>query len=301
MDTLTRMRAFASVVEHEGFSAAARAQGRSKALLSKYVRELEDEIGARLLNRTTRQFSLTEAGHLYYARSQDLLREFDDLQDLMRDTGEGISGKIRLSAPRSFADADIGVSLIDFAIANPDVQLDITLDDRIVDLVEEGFDLAIRISSLEDSSLIAKRLSPFRLAICATPEAIRKFGMPKDPAELADLPCIVDTNSRRRNIWPIRDKDGKSGTIQVNGQIEVNSPLVVRNAILRDLGFAVCPDFTVRDDLKAGRLVEIFPDHMVMSGGIFAVYPHRRYLPQKVRSLVDFLAEWFKKHEAESA
>ncbi len=163
MDTLTRMRAFIEVVEAEGFSAAARKIGRSKALLSKYVRELEDELGALLLNRTTRQFSLTEAGHTYYRRASEIVREVDSLADDVRESAGDVRGRIKLSAPRTFADAPIGQSLIDFAAAHPEIVLEVRLDDRFVDLVEEGFDLAVRITRLENSSLIARRLSPLSL------------------------------------------------------------------------------------------------------------------------------------------
>src|SRR5690606_10333407 len=196
MDTLTRMRAFIDVVEAEGFSAAARKIGRSKALLSKYVRELEDELGALLLNRTTRQFSLTESGHLYYRRAVEILRDVDTLAETVRESAGDISGRIKLSAPRTFADAPIGQSLIDFALAHPDIVLDINLDDRFVDLVEEGFDLAIRISRLENSSLIARRLSPFAVRVCASPDLVARTGAPQRPQDLGSRPCIIDTNGR---------------------------------------------------------------------------------------------------------
>lgn len=298
MDTLTRMRAFVAVVDHEGFSAAGRAVGRSKALLSKYVRELEDELGALLLNRTTRQFSLTEAGHTYYARAVELLREFEDLQDMIRNTRSGVSGRIRVSAPRTLADVAVGRSLIDFAVAHPDVNLEIELDDRFVDLVEEGFDVAIRVTTLDDSSMIARRLAPFRILLCASPGTIEKHGHPERPEDLARLPCIIDTNARRKNAWTMADGNGGQTVVHVSGPISVNSPLSVRMALLADLGFAMIPDFIVAEDLEAGRLVEVLPDN-VRAGdeaGIYAVYPHRRYLPGKVRALVDHLADWFKAH-----
>ena len=196
MDTLTRMRAFIDVVEAEGFSAAARKIGRSKALLSKYVRELEDELGALLLNRTTRQFSLTEAGHTYYKRASEIVREVDSLADAVRESSGDVRGRIKLSAPRTFADAPIGQSLIDFAVAHPEIVLEIQLDDRFVDLVEEGFDLAVRITRLENSSLIARRLSPFTIRLCASPEVIEKYGALKRPQDLANKPCVIDTNGR---------------------------------------------------------------------------------------------------------
>ncbi|MEN0000182.1 MAG: LysR family transcriptional regulator [Pseudomonadota bacterium] len=297
MDTLTRMRAFVAVVDHEGFSAAARALGRSKALLSKYVRELEDELGSRLLNRTTRQFSPTEAGHTYYRRAIDLLREFDDLQDEIRDTSSGLSGKLRISAPRTLADVAIGQSLVDFAVANPDLELEIVLDDRFVDMVEEGFDIAIRITKLEDSSMIARRLAPFRLIMCATPAVIEKYGMPSVAEDLAKLPFVIDSNARRRNTLSLQKDDGTPVSVTVQGRITVNSPLAARAAALADMGFVLSPDFIVAQDLAEGRLVEVMPQALENDAGIYAVYPHRRYLPSKVRALVDFLNNWFKKNQ----
>lgn len=294
MDTLTRMRAFIDVVEAEGFSAAGRKIGRSKALLSKYVRELEDELGALLLNRTTRQFSLTEAGHTYYRRASEIVREIDSLSDAVRDTSGDVRGRIKLSAPRTLADAEIGRCLIDFAKEYPDIVLDIHLDDRFVDLVEEGFDLAIRITRLEDSSLIARRLSPFAIRVCASPDLVGRLGAPVHPRELAARPCIVDTNGRWMSNWAYVDTDGETRSVSVAGPIEVNSPMTGRAAAIAGLGFAVLPDFIAKPALENGSLVAFFDDLMPTGGGIYAVYPHRRYLPAKVRVFVDYLVAWFK-------
>lgn len=296
MDTLSRMRAFVDVVEAEGFSAAARKVGKSKALLSKYVRELEDELGALLLNRTTRQLSLTEAGHTYYARAVELLRDVEDLAESVRDSSGDVRGRVRLSAPRTFADAPVGQSLIDFAKAHPDITLEINLDDRFVDLVEEGFDLAIRITKLSDSSLIAKRLAPFRVVLCASPELVAAHGEPKSPQDLTHLPCIVDTNSRYRQNWPFRDEDGEIVNVPVTGRIEVNSPMTARAAAISGLGFAILPDFIADPEVEAGRLVPLLQDNAANGAGIYAIYPHRRYLPAKVRAFVDYLARWLKEN-----
>ncbi|RVD51202.1 LysR family transcriptional regulator, partial [Mesorhizobium sp. M8A.F.Ca.ET.023.02.2.1] len=260
MDTLTRMRAFIDVVEAEGFSAAARKIGRSKALLSKYVRELEDELGALLLNRTTRQFSMTEAGHTYYRRASEIVREVDSLADAVRESSGDVRGRIKLSAPRTFADAPIGQSLIDFAKQYPDIVLDIQLDDRFVDLVEEGFDLAVRISRLENSSLIARRLAPFSIKLCGSPELIAKHGMPTRPQDLSHMPCIVDTNGRGLNNWPFKGDNGDPVSIAVSGPIEVNSPMAARAAALSGLGFCILPDFIAAPDLKSGPLVAVLDD-----------------------------------------
>lgn len=297
MDTLTRMRAFIDVVEAEGFSAAARKIGRSKALLSKYVRELEDELGALLLNRTTRQFSLTEAGHTYYKRANELVREIDSLAESVRESSGDVKGRIKLTAPRTFGDAAIGRSLVDFAKAHPDITLEIHLDDRFVDLVEEGFDLAIRITRLADSSMIAKRLSPFQIRICGSPALLKRVGTPAQPAELAKLPCIIDTNGRWLSNWPFRRDNGEMTSVPVSGPIEVNSPLATRAAAVAGLGFAPLPDFIAAPALASGELVSILDDYVPRDGGIYAVYPHRRYLPAKIRVFVDFLAQWFKENE----
>ncbi len=294
MDTLTRMRAFLDVVEAEGFSAAARKKGRSKALLSKYVRELEDELGALLLNRTTRQFSLTEAGHTYHRRASDIVREVDSLADAVRDTSGDPRGRIKLSAPRSFADAAIGRSLVDFARAYPGITLDIRLDDRFVDLVEEGFDLAIRITRLESSSLIARKLKPFHLHVCASPGFLETHGTPAHPSDLARFPCLIDTNARWLSNWPFRDEKGETVSVGVSGPMEVNSPLATAAAAVAGLGFAALPDFIAEPEIAAGRLQMVLSEWMPAPGGIYAVYPHRRYLPAKVRALVDFLAQWLR-------
>jgi len=295
MDTLTRMRAFIDVVEAEGFSAAARKIGRSKALLSKYVRELEDELGALLLNRTTRQFSLTEAGHTYYKRATEIVREVDSLADAVRESSGDVRGRIKLSAPRTFADAPIGQSLIDFAKEHPDIVLEIDLDDRFVDLVEEGFDLAIRITRLESSSLIARRLAPFSLQVCGSPELIAKHGKPTRPQDLAHVPCIVDTNGRWLSNWPFLGDDAELVSVAVHGPMEVNSPLAARAGAISGLGFTILPDFIAAPAIEKGQLVPVLIDRMTKGGGIYAVYPHRRYLPAKVRVFVDFLVQWFKK------
>jgi len=297
MDTLTRMRAFIDVVEAEGFSAAARKIGRSKALLSKYVRELEDELGALLLNRTTRQLSLTEVGHTYYKRATEIVREIDSLADTVRDSSGDVRGRIKLTAPRTFSDAPIGQSLIDFTKAHPDVGLEIHLDDRFVDLVEEGFDLAIRITRLEDSSLIARQLSPFSICICGSPELLARTGKPEQPQDLSDMPCLIDTNGRWLSSWPFMRKNGEMFSVPVTGPMEVNSPLTTRAAAIAGLGFAPLPDFIARSAIESGELVSVLDEWTPRGGGIYAVYPHRRYLPVRIRVFVDFLAQWFKSHD----
>ncbi|TJW16424.1 MAG: LysR family transcriptional regulator, partial [Mesorhizobium sp.] len=272
--------------------------GRSKALLSKYVRELEDELGALLLNRTTRQFSLTEAGHTYYQRASEIVREVDSLADAVRESSGDVRGRIKLSAARTFADAPIGQSLIDFAKQHPDIVLDIHLDDRFVDLVEEGFDVAVRISRLENSSLIARRLGPFSIKLCASPDLLAKHGIPTRPQDLSNMPCIVDTNGRSLANWRFKGDGEDSVSVTVSGPIEVNSPMAARAAAVSGLGFTILPDFIAAPEVASGKLVTVLDDRILSGSGIFAVYPHRRYLPAKVRVFVDFLVHWFRTRDA---
>ena len=296
MDTLTRMRAFIDVVDAEGYSAAARKLGRSKALLSKYVKELEDELGALLLNRTTRQVSLTEAGHTYYRTASEILKEIDNLSDLVREGAQDLKGRVKISVPRSFVDADIGRSLIDFSAEHRDITLEIIAEDRFVDLIEEGFDVAIRITRLEDSGMIARKLCDFNMHCFVAPAVLEKYGPINRPQDLASVPCIVDTNSRSYNNWRFEMPDGSNQSVSVSGPIEVNSPIASTRAAIAGLGVALIPDFVAKPKTECGELVTILEAFMPNGGGIYAIYPHRRYLPAKVRRFVDFLGTWFRKN-----
>jgi len=296
MDTLTRIRAFIDVVEAEGFSAAARKNGRSKALLSKYVRELEDELGALLLNRTTRQFSMTEAGHTYYRTASDILKEIDNLADLVRENNQQLKGRLRVSVPRTFVDAEVGQSLIDFAKENPDLALEIAADDRFVDLIEEGFDVAVRITKLEDSGMIARKISDFRVHLCATREFLDRYPALEHPTDLTRVPFIIDSNNRSQGSIRFVDADSTTFNVTINGTLEVNSPHATLRAALCGLGIAVVPDFIGRKAIESGQLLTLFNDYLPTDRGIYAVYPHRRYLPAKVRIFVDYLHNWFRKH-----
>ncbi|MXN65274.1 LysR family transcriptional regulator [Stappia sp. GBMRC 2046] len=292
MDTLVRMRSFLQVVQSGGFSAAARDLGRSKALISKYVGELEDELGARLLNRTTRQLSLTEAGQVFYREATDILQRIDDLHDSITDTHQHARGLLRVSAPRSMGDDLLNLAIMDFVVAEPEISLDLKLEDRFVDLVDEGYDVAIRVTELTDSSLIARKLYPVRGVVCATPAVIEKFGLPKRPQDLAQVPCIIDTNYRFRANWGFQE-NGSRVSVPVKGRVEVNSAASAREAAIRDLGFLRTPESFVHRDLAEGRLVEVLQDFHPDDQAIYAVYPHRRHLSGKVRAFVDFLAKWF--------
>lgn len=296
MDAITRMRSFIQVVDSGGFSAAAREMGRSKALVSKYISELEDELGVRLLNRTTRQVSLTEVGESYYKEASEILQRIDDLQTSVQSSHGGVRGRLRVSAPRSVGDGLLNRAMMEFLAENPEVSLDLRLEDRFVDLVDEGFDVVIRITDMEDSSLIARKIAPFRTVVCATPKVIETYGAPRVPADLGTRPCIIDTNIRIKHSWDFL-QDGQKMSVVVRGRTEVNSALGGRDAALAGLGFVRVPLMFVAKDLAEGRLVSVLDQFEPNNRSVFAVYPHRRHLSGKVRAFVDFLVEWVAKRK----
>ena len=283
-------------------SAAAREMGRSKALVSKYVGELEDELGVRLLNRTTRQISTTEAGQAYYREASDIL------QRIGRSSG-GDAGRppacARPVAPfphrAPLAITTCRAPVMAFLAENPDIAVDLKLEDRFVDLVEEGFDVAIRLTELSDSSLIARKLAPFRQVTVAAPQMISVNGRPEEPGDLADMSFVVDTNYRFRSNLVFRDTEGGRLSVAVKGRIEVNSAEAARQAALAGLGFARIPLFMVRDDIAAGRLVRVLEEYESEDAAIWVVYPHRKHLSGKVRAFVDFLVTWFEKEQLRGA
>lgn len=295
MDTLTRMKTFVEVVEAGGFSAAARKMGRSKALISKYVRELEDELGARLLNRTTRTLSLTEVGQSYARDATEILQRIEDLQSSVGDAHAAPRGRLKVSAPRTFGDGELGRAIMEFVVSEPEISLELHLEDRFVDLVDEGFDVAIRISTLTDSSLIARRLASFRIAVVASPEVLAEHGTPEQPEDMIGKPCILDSNVAYRSNWPFM-VDGEKISVPVKGRVEVDSPNAARLAAMAGLGFAIVPYLVVKDDIDAGRLAVVLEPFEPASSAIHAVYPHRRHLSGKVRSFIDFLVKWFDKN-----
>ncbi len=289
---LARIRAFVQVFDAGGFSAAARAHGRSKALLSKYVTDLEDFLGVRLMNRTTRKLSLTEAGEAYYREVSQILQQLDDLDATISDQTAEPRGLLRVSAPRNFGETTLAPALFAFLKDHPEVTLDLRLEDRFVDLVDEGIDVALRISAMADSSLIARKIARTGLTVCAAPALIERFGQPQAPDALRNLPCIVDTNIQGQANW--RFVDGQRVlSVHVAGPVRVNSPVAALQAATDGLGFALLPSYLADREIAAGRLKGVLAGFMPEAPSLQAVYPHRRHLAGKVRALIDHLVAWF--------
>jgi len=289
---LARIRAFVQVFDAGGFSSAARQHGRSKALLSKYVTDLEDYLGVRLMNRTTRKLSLTEAGEAYYREASQLPQQLDELDATISDQTSEPRGMLRISAPRNLGETTLAPAIFAFMVKNPLVSVDLRLEDRYVDLVEEGVDVALRISTLADSSLIARKISDMRHAICGSPDLVQRVGLPASGEALRTMPCILDTNMPSHSSWRFIE-DGKPLTVHVSGPARVNSPVAAMQAALAGLGFAVLPTYLADPQIAAGRLVRVLEDRMPEGPSLQAVYPHRRHLAGKVRALIDHLVAWF--------
>jgi DNA-binding transcriptional LysR family regulator len=283
------------VFDAGGFSAAARQHGRSKALLSKYVTDLEDYLGVRLMNRTTRKLSLTEAGESYYREASQLLQQLDDLDNSILDQTAAPRGLLRVSAARNFGEMILAPVIYDFVASHPEVTLDLRLEDRFVDLVDEGIDVALRISAAQDSSLIARKICDMQHSAVAAPVYLDAHGTPKTPEDLRHHASIVDTNLSGQANWRFIDK-GETLSIHVNGPVRVNSPLSARDAALAGLGIALLPGYLANPMIKAGKLVAVLDDYMPQGASLQAVYPHRRHLAGKVRALIDHLVDWFETH-----
>jgi DNA-binding transcriptional LysR family regulator len=292
MDRVTSLSVFVKVVEGSSFAAAARHFGLSPAMVSKHINTLEERLGARLLNRTTRQVSPTEIGREFYERATRILTDLDEAEQAASALQATPKGLLRLNGPLSFGIRHLAPAIVDYLAACPEAAIDVTLSDRVVDLVDEGFDLAIRIARLADSSLIARRIAPCRIVACAAPAYLKKHGAPRRPADLVAHNCLGYSYAALRNEWRFIGPDGAE-SVRVAGRLNANNGDVLRLAALRGEGIVLQPTFLIGDDLASGKLVSILPGFVPDELAIQAVYPHSRHLSVKVRSFVDFLVARF--------
>lgn len=289
MNLLSAMTAFRHVAETASFSAAGQRLGRSKTAISKLVGELEQHLGVRLLQRTTRRVALTDAGEAYLPRCVQVLIELEELDAAMQDAQVALRGGLRITAPQTFGEMRLLPVLAEFYRREPAISLDLSLTDRFVDLVEERFDLAIRIGELTDSSLVARWLADMQLVPCASPGFLATHGVPASPMALARLPCIIDSNGRPPRQWTFTVAESRV-VVPVDGRFTVTGLNPARQLALAGHGCAMLPDFVIQADLAAGTLVQLLGDALPPRRGIYAVYPHRRYLPRRLTLLVDYLA-----------
>jgi DNA-binding transcriptional LysR family regulator len=291
MDRFLAMTAFARVVESGSFARAAERLGISTSACSRHVADLEAHLDTRLLNRTTRRLSLTESGQAFYERCVEVLADLEEAEHAAAASRARPRGTLRLTCGISFGTRHLAPLVAAFAALHPEVQFDVQLSDRFVDLVEEGFDLAIRIGEAAGQNLIARKLGETRAIACAAPVYLREHGAPETPADLARHACLTYEYLSPRNVWRFRDRNGKEHAVRVAGPVHANNGDLLAAAAVEGIGILMEPDFIVDAELRSGRLVRVLADYTAPTTGIYAVYPSRRHLSAKVRAFVDFLAE----------
>ncbi|MBW8725665.1 MAG: LysR family transcriptional regulator [Inquilinus limosus] len=293
MDMPGAMIVFAQVVDSRSFSAAAARLGLSKSAVSKQIAKLEDRLGARLLNRTTRTLSPTDAGQDFYERCLRVVREVEEAERAISHLSAEPRGLLRLSAPASFGREYLAPLVPEMLARWPELRIEALFEDRFVDVVAEGFDLVIRITRLQDSSLVARRIASCRRVVCAAPAYLDRHGVPRVPADLLQHDCILYSYATDQNEWEFVGPDGRLETVRVDGRLRANNAEVTLAALLAGAGLALSPDFIVGPALADGRLVPLLTEYENPFGAIYAVWPHNRNLAAKVRAVVDFLVERF--------
>lgn len=289
MDRFQEMRVFAAVVDAGSFVGAADELNVSKAAVSRIVSELEVRLGVRLLHRTTRRLSLTAEGEVFFARCKELLAAVEEAEaEITERSGQAV-GVLKVSAPFSFGVLRLAPLWGEFMAAHPGIQLDVTLSDRFVDLVDEGFDLSVRIARLASSSLVSRKLSSTRMVLCASPRYLKTHGKPRHPADLTGHGILAYSLLAIGDTWEFEGPDGPV-SVKVHPRMRTNSGDVCRAVALAHQGIVLQPSFLVDGDLQAGSLVELMPAYKSYELGIYAVYPSRKHLLPKVRLLIDYLA-----------
>lgn len=291
MDRYREMQAFTAVADQGSFVKAAEVLGSSKAAVSRYVADLEARLGVRLMQRTTRRLTLTTEGHLFLERCRDALGQIEDAENEVQMASTVPRGLVRVNAPVIFGNLHLAPLWGEFLGRYPQVELDITLADRMVDLVEEGYDLAVRIGRLPSSTLISRQVATDRSVLCAAPAYLASHGEPADLADLERHHTIGYTYLSTGDRWVFESEQGEEASARVRPRLRANSGDTCRAAALAGQGIIMQPTFLVGEDLRAGRLVRILPQWRALEFGIHLVYPSRRFLPPKMRVLVGFLAE----------
>ncbi|MGY3860295.1 LysR family transcriptional regulator [Aeromonas lacus] len=288
MDQIAAMRTFIKVVECQSFTKAANQLGISVAMASKLMQQLEESLATRLLSRTTRQVNLTEAGQFYYQRSLALLAELEETHSQLTHHNQQPNGTLKLSVPMDFGYLHLSPALPLFRERFPDLKLDIEYSDRRVALVEEGFDLALRIGHLSDSSLVARQLATIRVELCASPGYLARKGWPEKPEDLKQHDCLVYTLTQPE--WHFK-RGGEQQSIRPQGPLRANNGVALTRAACDDQGIILQPTFIVGEALQDGRLVSLLPEWEKGEVGLYAVYPHRRFVSAKVRCFIEFVQE----------
>ncbi len=293
MARLEDMETFARVVEAGSISGAAERLGVAKSVVSRRIANLEERLGAQLFRRTTRRLNLTDTANSFYDRCVRILADVQEAEEAVSDEHATLHGRLRVAVPLSFGLMHLGPAIDDFLKVHPAVEFDLDFNDRQVDLLMEGFDVAVRIAHLADSSFIARRLATIKVAVCASPGYLERHGTPGTPAELRDHTCLTYTHLPDPSLWTYEGPDGKYLSVRVKSRLLANNGDFMCEAAIAGQGIASLPTFLVYKAIAQGRLVRILPDYAWPSIDAYAVYPQTRHLSHRVRAFVDFLAERF--------
>src|SRR5216684_4735981 len=296
MDRLTSLTTFVRVADSGGFSAAGRKLNMSTTMVSNHVQALEDRLGARLLNRTTRKVSLTEVGKAYYDRCTQILADLEQADDVAGALQSTPRGTLRIYTATHIVQF-IAPVVAGFLGSYPDVKVDLTIGERTIDLIDEGFDVAIRLTPPPDSSLIVRSLATWRHVLCCSPDYLEKHGPLRQLDELANHNCVRHVLYPFEDEWRFVDRKGTPASVRVSGNLISNSGETLRVAALQGVGISLAPGFLIADDLESGRLVRLLPEYRPVEFSMNAVYPHRHHLSAKVRSFIDLLAQHSAEHQ----
>ena len=292
MDHISRVGVFLEVVKHQSFAGAARRLGMTGPALSKQVQSHEDQLGVRLLHRTTRQVTLTEEGAIYSERARKALEDLNEAEQQIQELKACPTGILKINAPMSFGKKYLTSPIAAFAKEYPDVKMEVDFDDRRVDLIGEGYDVVVRIGALEDSSLISRKLATCPIILCASADFVKTHGLPKSPDALSDLPAIIFNKHGNISGWQYEDNKGNIGSANLNQHFAANSAEMMLEACLQGIGVALLPIFVASTHLKSGQLVEALPEYKTSpERGIYAIFPQNRHLSTKTRLFVDWLSE----------
>jgi DNA-binding transcriptional LysR family regulator len=292
MHNLNDMITFARVVEAKGFSEAARRMGTSKSRLSKAVAKLEQSLGVRLLNRSTRGLSLTEIGAAFHEHCARIADEAAQAIEVVGQLQSEPRGVLKVSAPVAFGTLHVSPALADFLRVHPDLTVDMMITDRVTDLVEESYDVALRIAREPEPELVARKLAPVRRVVCATPEYFERRGLPVEPHDLSRHNCLHYTHFGSQGVWRLRGPNEEI-VVPVEGSLRINDDEALSKAVLGGLGIAMLPTFIIGGELQSGRLLAVLSDYVPIEQHIYAVRLPNRHLPAKVRAFIDFLIDRF--------
>ena len=291
MDRFADLSMFVAVVDSGGISAAAERLGVAKSAVSRRLADLEGRLGAQLLRRTTRRLTLTDSGRAFHERAKNILADLEEAEQSVSQAHGALRGRLKVALPLAYGIRHVGPLITEFMALHPAVEFDLDFNDRRIDLMQEGFDLAIRVARLPDSSLIARRLAPVPSALCASPDYLARRGTPARAADLAGHEALVYSNLANPDTWNFVGPEGQPGSVKVPVRLRANNGEFLTRAAIAGQGVILHPTFYLDEAIRAGQLVPLLTDHAWPQVNAYAVYPPTRHLSRRVRALVDFLAE----------